>query len=936
MSPASKRALCIVHCALCIAMAWSAPVNWEQAQAIATRFGQSVQCWQVTPQWHRVGRNAPATATAPYYVFNRADGNGFVIVAGDDTAPPILGYATQGSFSYDNMPPNLRTWMQLNERYVQAVAARGGKAPATKGNGSTTSLLHSITTKFSPLLGDIHWGQGTPYNDQCPIYTGTDGTTHYYVGCVATAATQIMRYHQYPDQGNGTKTITVNGQQYTADFGATTYDWAHMLPSYDDVDATVQERNAVATLAAHFGIAVDMEYMPAGSGAHSMMVPQALRDYFCYDSAVTMRKRDYYSSDEWLRLILDELDAGRPVYYAASSEVGSSGHAFVCDGYDSEGFVHINWGWYGQSDGYFLVNHLDPDDLGIGGGTGGYNLDQEIITGIQRPTGTTLYERPIYNALSMRLITQDANAFNVMVTIENFDTKPFTGQLGVALVRDRNIVQVLKQEDISIAGFDGSRTGLLAMHSIYDIPKAVQAVDDGEATVWMVFREDADSPWQLMRYCRGRDARNKPYVGYFTTTVADGKIQSLDDSGSHPDVTLLSPLQPQGKVYAKGSAAFDLKLRNNSPDVRLKNIVIRFTSTDDPRTYYDYENPVNVYDASQEQLQLLVNLTEDMPEGEYQLAAFEKGYEQYPFEQTQGDGMVQVLPQAQTPVMRLTTTVQWTKADATDFINQGDKVYFALNTRNYGTAGNVGVILNLIDVTDPAKAYIYQQANATVAQGEAKTLTFYRKLPVDPGTYRVIVTYVTDDGQITPDDNNDLYPLTIQVGEASDIFLNAVAINLPDRVVKGERMQGSITLAAPDAHSGTVYVRMRQYTLTNGGILYMGNQSIPAGQQKTIDFSSRIDFEPGRYLIMVEAKRGATEGTIGNYANCYKLIEVVTELPTLKGDVTGDGKVDISDVNAVINIMLGKAASLPAADINADGTVDISDVNAVINIMLGK
>jgi hypothetical protein len=163
-----------------------------------------------------------------------------------------------------------------------------------------------------------------------------------------------------------------------------------------------------------------------------------------------------------------------------------------------------------------------------------------------------------------------------------------------------------------------------------------------------------------------------------------------------------------------------------------------------------------------------------------------------------------------------------------------------------------------------------------------------------------------------------------------------VAINLPDVVVKGEKLQGSITLAAPDAHNGYVYVRMRQYTLTNGGILYMGNQRIPAGEQKTINFSSRIDFEPGRYLIMVEAKRGSTEGTVGDYDNCYKLIEVVTELPTVTGDVNGDGEVDISDVNAVINIMLGKAESLPAADVNADGSVDISDVNAVINIMLGK
>ena len=54
------------------------------------------------------------------------------------------------------------------------------------------------------------------------------------------------------------------------------------------------------------------------------------------------------------------------------------------------------------------------------------------------------------------------------------------------------------------------------------------------------------------------------------------------------------------------------------------------------------------------------------------------------------------------------------------------------------------------------------------------------------------------------------------------------------------------------------------------------------------------------------------------------------------GDVTGDNQVDIADVNAVINIMLGKAEHVDAADVTGEGTVDISDVNAVINLMLGK
>lgn len=922
-----KKLLASVAILSCF-VAWSNPVNLSQAESVAKSFiGTNTQLSAtmntLTPARHK---KALGQTHEPYYVFNNANGRGYVIVSGDDTACPILGYSTTGTFDFDNMPDNMRQWMKLNELYVNACRVSGRSPMCVQSVGSPV---------VSPLLGEISWGQGEPFNDQCPTYVNEGVTTHYYVGCVATAATQIMRFHNYPQQGVGSKTLVVNGQQMVADFGNTTYDWPNMLVSYKGVEPTAAQRNAVSTLAMHFGVAVDMEYMPSGSGAHSMMVPAAYRDFFNYDHATTMRKRDYYSGDEWLQLIKDELDAGRPVYYAAASEVGSSGHAFVCDGYDTENFVHINWGWQGTSDGYFLVNHLDPDDLGIGGGTGGYNLDQEIITGIQPPTEGTVYERPLYSGLSVKLITQNADNFGIMMTIENFDTKAFNGNIGAALVRDGEIVKVLKINQFNIAGFANGRTGLLAMQTMYDIPKSVAGVEDGDAQVWLTYREDDQSPWQIMKFCRGRDARGMPYVGYFNTTVVGGKIMELDDSSAKPEVQIMNELKPEGDIYKGGSALFVLDLKNNSPVVRLRDIVIRFQSVDDESVVFEANGATHVNDASRETVRLLVDLDPEMPEGKYTLTAYEKNFPDYPFEQMQQEVEVELLPESLVPVMRLTQSVQWRRADGEQTACQGDNIYFALNTRNYAAEGNVGVILNLVNVDDPSKSYIYQQSNTTVTKGESKTLTFYRKLPVDPGIYRVVISYVTDDGNIAYDSNNDAYPVTLEVGEANNIYLNAVAIDLPDRIVKGERMKGSITLSAPDDHNGYVYVRMRQYTLTNGGIIYMGNQQIPAGQEKTINIAHTVDFEPGKYLILVEAKRGNTEGTIGNYENCYKLIEVLAETPSVPCDVTGDGNVDIADVNEVINVMLGKSTN-PKADINGDGSVDIADVNAVINAMLGK
>lgn len=914
--------------------AWAGPIGPVQAEAIAKAFlsRQAGLSSHSLERAHSKRAHTSEQVTTPLYIFNRADG-GYVIVAGDDNAPAtVLGYNTVGSIDLDNLPPALEDWLSLNARLVESCAV--GHTPRRLPQGSFQPV--------EPLLGDILWGQSAPFNDQCPTYTSGGVTTHYYVGCVATAATQIMRLHQWPQTGTGSKTITVNGTEITADFGATTYDWANMLPSYDGINATAAQRSAVATLAAHFGVAVNMEYLPEGSGAHSMMVPGALRDYFNYDQAVTMRKRDYYDSSEWLRIINDELHAGRPVYYAASSEVGSAGHAFVCDGIDAQGYVHINWGWFGKSNGYFLVNHLDPDDLGIGGGQGGYNRDQEIITGIRPPAQNTFFERPLYNGLSLRLVSQSTDNFGIMATIENFDTKPFTGQIGLAVVRDAQVLEILKAVGVNIAGFDGKRTGMLTMHTIYDIPKAVaQTLPDGPAEVWLTFREDDQSPWQLMRYCRARDSRNNPYVGYFNTTIQNGRIQNLDDTPQLPDVTLLSPLAPQGKVYQGGAALFPLTLRNNSPAVRLKTIVVRFTNTDNPALTYDYENNVSVYDQSTEHVNLLINFDKEMPAGNYRLEAFEKGFPEQMFEQTVEAEPVTVLPARDVPVMRLTQGVQWRRADGTSQTRQGDNVYFALNTRNYGASGNVGVILNLVSLDDTTKRYIYQQANANIATGDNKTLTFYRKMPVDPGQYRIAVSYATDDGLIVDDELNQLYCDTINIEPAADIFLNAVGIDLPDYVVKGEKLNGSITLKANGDHSGYVYVRMRQYTLTNGGILYMGNQQIPDGEEKTINISSRINFDLGRYLILVEARHGSTDGTIGNYAAYYKLIDVVDEPPIqpLFGDIDGDGKVDVQDLNFMLNIMLGvdvKSEYIPRADLDRSGTTDVADVNALINIIIGN
>lgn len=313
------------------------------------------------------------------YVFNAGQNEGFVLVAADDRAFEILGYSNTGHFDYSRIPTEMRNWI---EGYVDQITY------IRKNNitGSSEGQAHT-DRNVSPLLGEIMWDQGAPYNNMCPDY---DISSKCATGCIATAMAQVMYYHRWPKVGKGSYTYAppiLGGHTLTADFGATHYAWDDMLPAYDS-NSSDASCDAVAELMLHCGISVNMSYSSA-SGATSEIVPYALFNYFDYDKGIAYRQRDNYSSEEWQQIIENEIDNGRPVIATGRSSAG--GHAFVFDGYDTNGLVHVNWGWSGMSNGYFRTSALNPPLQGTGGSTGGYNFDQQIITGIQPPQ-TDTYE----------------------------------------------------------------------------------------------------------------------------------------------------------------------------------------------------------------------------------------------------------------------------------------------------------------------------------------------------------------------------------------------------------------------------------------------------------------------------------------------------------------------------------------------------------------
>ena len=294
-------------------------------------------------------------STPAVYVFNNQQAEGFVLISAIDNARSVLGYADQGNFNPNDIPCNLQLWLQM---YAEELAYASFSPQRAASNPSLNTQYPDI----APLLGETQWGQGKPYNNMCPLIDGARSVA----GCVATALSQIMYKHQYPLHGTGSNSYRLrNGTQLSVDFSEATYDWENMLPKYKK-SYTQEQADAVAELVYHVGVACNMSYSPSASGAVSQLSLQAMHKYFGYDAGLTPLLKDYMSEDKILTAMAADLKQGLPIYMSGST-INYEGHAFVCDGMQSNGYLHINWGWDGAGDGYYSLSALDPGQHGTGG-----------------------------------------------------------------------------------------------------------------------------------------------------------------------------------------------------------------------------------------------------------------------------------------------------------------------------------------------------------------------------------------------------------------------------------------------------------------------------------------------------------------------------------------------------------------------------------------
>ncbi|HWB61976.1 MAG TPA: C10 family peptidase, partial [Chitinophagales bacterium] len=487
-----------------------------------------------------VGR--PSDGQPVYYVFNVEGEEGFVMVSAEDMVQPILGYSTTSKFYIENAPPRIQDWLNTYRQEIVYVKENMVNAPEeikTQWEDYYSNVRPQNASRaqrsVTPLL-QTTWNQAPYYNTQCP-YDANRGA-NCVTGCVATAMAQILKYWNYPSQGAGYHSY--NDQNYgnqSANYGASTYNWASMPNSISS------NNTEIAKLMYHCGVAVNMNYGvdesaawviiqdALGSQGDSSCAEYAYKKYFGYDpSTVKGMRRSGYNDQTWSDMLKNELDNSRPVQYVGSGSGG--GHTWVCDGYDANSNFHMNWGWGGIDDGYFSLNSLAPSTLGIGGGTGNFNSNQEMVIGIKPLNnngggGNTVNQDSIFLYSNITVSANPATMyqqFTVSVDIANAGAGAFNGELAAALFNSDGVfngfVNVLQNQTLNSLYYN---TYNFTLDSLNVIP----------GTYYIgIYYKNGDNDYSLVK----PGSYNNPVTVLVTSPYSNIQMYSADT---------ITPLQPQ-------------------------------------------------------------------------------------------------------------------------------------------------------------------------------------------------------------------------------------------------------------------------------------------------------------------------------------------------------------------------------------------------------
>lgn len=487
-----KKLLVIVAAlAVFAGQAFAAPVDVNTAKNLGAKYlKNNVLSAKDIADVQHVYTMSSENGTAYLYVFNYE--NGYVVVAADDRAYPILGYCEGEAFDENNIPEGLRYFLGHYGRQIQYAIDNELVAEEEITNQWELLRKDGVITNtrmekaVSPLLS-TNWDQGWPYNYYAPSCQSYWTNNHCYAGCVATAMSQVMKFWGWPETGVGehsynTSSYPGNGAALSANFGATTYEWSIMPNSVSSANAGGM---AVALLMYHCGIAVDMDYSPNGSGAHTEDVAPALIDYFRYGACANVKSRDSYSKTQWEDMLIAQLDRGIPFVYAGT-DPNDGGHAFNCDGYNDQRYFHFNWGWSGSGNNYFQIDALNS-------GNGNFNQSQRAVFDIVPDY--------IYNTMvpAIETMTVDvADAYTKTATlswtvpIESQSGDPLTSIQRIVLKRNGNEIQTYNNPQPgqvvtfvdNVNEYGAYEYSIVGINNDYEGAKYTQKVIFGPSCTW--------------------------------------------------------------------------------------------------------------------------------------------------------------------------------------------------------------------------------------------------------------------------------------------------------------------------------------------------------------------------------------------------------------------------------------------------------------------
>lgn len=525
-------------------------------------------------KYSRTGQVAPAknlrsdkTNNAPYYAFNLEQG--YVIVSGDDEMTELVGYAENGFFDAENVPPQMQLWLDGYAEYVAAV--QSGKAKARN-----ILLSDSPSVVVEPLV-TTKWNQDAPFNNFAPEYTDDNNNTQRCAtGCAATAMAQIMKFHNWPEQGVGH--YSYEHQSFgtiSSNFSEHVYDWTNMIDRYNNGEYSNVQADAVALLMKDCGVSLNMNYGPV-SGASIYSYTPAFKNYFRYSSRTV--NRSGCETAEFTKIITDELQEGRPIIYCGTGEDG--GHAFVVDGYDTNYFLHVNWGWGGYSDGYFDMNYMDPTGLGIGGGSGAFKWNQGIVLARPLKDGVEPYEFiqqlcfVLFNDVQGGIFCEQEMPANkgddvtiLLRNTANLSGESFFGSLNVGVFDDSGALVTMGNEE----RIENNNGELLEFQSgsLYSVDLPMTLNTAGIADGNYIVRAMSKANGNVWRKFASTDCLNM--------TVADGKVSLVSPT---PNISLTGIGSYNGNVYKGNPFSVNITIHNGSSIPADGSILFKVTDSE--------------------------------------------------------------------------------------------------------------------------------------------------------------------------------------------------------------------------------------------------------------------------------------------------------------------------------------------------------------------